>query len=96
MAAYVLAEMEITDPAKYDEYRRQVLATIERYGGRFLVRGGKSEGLEGGWNPSRLVVLEFPTYEQARKWYHSPEYTPLAKLRQEASRGGRLCVVEGA
>ena len=95
MAAYVLAEMEITDPKKYDDYRRQVLATLEKHGGRFLVRGGRSEGLEGGWQPSRLVVLEFPSYEKALAWYRSPEYTPLAALRQEASRGGRLCVVGG-
>ena len=94
MAAYVIAEMEVTDPGKYEDYRRQVLATIERYGGRFLVRGGKAEGLEGGWKPARLVVLEFPSLERAQEWYRSPEYTPLAKLRQQASTG-RLCIVQG-
>jgi uncharacterized protein (DUF1330 family) len=94
MAAYVIGEIEVTDPSRYEEYRRQVLATIEKHGGRFLVRGGNAEGLEGGWKPGRLVVLEFPSYEQAQKWYRSPEYAPLIALRQSASRG-RLCLVQG-
>lgn len=94
MAAYVIAEIEVTDPSKYEEYRRQVLATIEKHGGRFLVRGGNAEGLEGGWKPGRLVVLEFPSYDQAQKWYRSPEYAPLIELRQAASHG-RLCIVQG-
>lgn len=94
MAAYVIAEIEVTDPSKYEEYRRQVLATIEKHGGRFLVRGGNAEGLEGGWKPGRMVVLEFPSLDQAQKWYRSPEYAPLIELRQAASRG-RLCMVQG-
>jgi uncharacterized protein (DUF1330 family) len=94
MAAYVIAEIEVTDPSKYEEYRRQVLATIEKHGGRFLVRGGSAEGKEGGWKPGRLVVLEFPSYDQAQKWYRSPEYAPLIELRQAAS-SGRLCIVQG-
>jgi uncharacterized protein (DUF1330 family) len=95
MAAYVIGEIEVTDPSAYDEYRRQVLATIEKFGGRFAVRGGAVEPLEGGWAPKRVVVVEFPTLEQARKWYRSPEYAPLIKLRQKASRG-KLVLVEGA
>ena len=95
MAAYVIAEIEVTDPASYDEYRKQVPATVEKHGGRFIVRGGKLESLEGGWAPKRLVVLEFPTMQQALGWYRSPEYTPLIKLRQRASRG-KLIVIEGA
>ena len=95
MAAYVIGEIDVMDPATYDEYRRQVLATIERHGGRFVVRGGAVESLEGGWTPKRVVVLEFPTMAKAREWYRSPEYTPLIKLRQKASRG-RLVLVEGA
>jgi uncharacterized protein (DUF1330 family) len=95
MAAYVIGEIEVTDPATYDEYRKQVLATIEKFGGRFAVRGGSVEPLEGGWAPKRLVVVEFPTLDQARKWYRSPEYAPLIKLRQKASRG-KLVLVEGA
>jgi uncharacterized protein (DUF1330 family) len=94
MAAYVIGEMEVTDPATYEEYRKQVLATVTSFGGKFLVRGGKVEPLEGGWSPKRVVALEFPSFEQAQKWYRSPEYAPLIKLRQRASRG-KLVIVEG-
>lgn len=95
MSAYVLGEIEVTDPAAYEQYRRQVLATIEKFSGRFLVRGGHVEPLEGNWSPKRMVILEFPGMEQALKWYRSPEYAPLIRLRQSASRG-KLVLVEGA
>jgi uncharacterized protein (DUF1330 family) len=95
MAAYVIGEIEVTDAAAYDEYRKQVLATVSRYGGRFVIRGGKVEPLEGGWTPKRIVALEFPSMGDAQKWYRSEEYAPLIKLRQRASRG-RLILVEGA
>jgi uncharacterized protein (DUF1330 family) len=95
MAAYVIGDIEVTDQGIYDDYRRQVLATVEKYGGRFAVRGGKVEPLEGGWTPKRIVLLEFPGMEQALKWYRSPEYAPLIKLRQKGARGRLLCV-EGA
>ena len=95
MAAYVIGEIEVMDPGAYDEYRKQVPATVSKYGGRFVVRGGKVETLEGGWSPKRIVALEFPSVEQAQKWYRSSEYAPLIKLRQRASRG-KLILVEGA
>jgi uncharacterized protein (DUF1330 family) len=95
MAAYVIGEVEVTDPATYEDYRRQVPAVVTKYGGRFIVRGGKVESLEGGWAPKRIVVLEFPSVEQAQKWYRSAEYAPLIELRQRASRG-KLILVEGA
>ena len=95
MSAYVIAEIEVTDPASYEEYRKQVLAVVTKYGGRFIVRGGKVETLEGGWSPRRVVALEFPSMEQARSFYRSPEYAPLIVLRQKASRG-KLILVEGA
>ena len=94
MNAYVIGEIEITDPAVYDDYRKQVLATITKFGGRFLVRGSRAEALEGA-APKRMVLLEFPSYEQAQQWYRSPEYAPLITLRQKASRG-RLILAEGA
>ena len=94
MNAYVIGEIEVTDPAVYDDYRKQVLATVTKYNGRFLARGGKAEALEGA-APKRMVTLEFPSYEQALKWYRSPEYAPLIMLRQKGSRG-RLVLVEGA
>ncbi len=94
MKGYVIGEIEVTDQGVYDQYRGQVLATIEKFDGRFLVRGGKAEGLEGA-PPKRMVVLEFPSVDQARKWYRSPEYAPLITLRQKGSKG-RLVLVEGA
>jgi uncharacterized protein (DUF1330 family) len=95
MAAYVFAQIEVTDPATYDDYRKQVLPTVTKFGGRFIVRGGKVDAKEGDWKPERMIALEFPSMEQAQKWYHSPEYAPLIKLRQKASKG-KLIIVEGA
>ena len=95
MAAYVFAEIEVTDPATYDDYRKQVLPTVTKFGGRFIVRGGKVDAKEGDWKPERMIALEFPSMEQAQKWYHSPEYAPLITLRQKASKG-KLIIVEGA
>jgi uncharacterized protein (DUF1330 family) len=95
MAAYVVAEVEVTDPAAYEDYRKRVPATLAQYGGKFLVRGGKTETKEGGWDPKRLVILEFASLEQARKWYHSPEYAPALALRLKAARS-KLLLVEGA
>lgn len=94
MPAYVIAEIDITDPAAYEEYRTQVPAVIAKYGGRYLARGGKVEPLEGGWTPRRIAVVEFPSMDQAAKFYRSPEYAPLIEIRQKASRG-KLIIVEG-
>ena len=94
MSAYVIAEIDITDPAAYEDYRRQVPAVIARYGGKYIVRGGKVEPLEGGWSPKRIAVVEFPSMEQALKFYRSAEYAPLIAIRQKASRG-KLVIVEG-
>jgi uncharacterized protein (DUF1330 family) len=94
MAAYLVGEIEITDPQAYQDYAKGVPATIAQYGGKYLVRGGKVEPKEGGWEPKRFVMLEFASLEQARKWYDSPEYAPLRALRQRASRG-KLIFVEG-
>jgi uncharacterized protein (DUF1330 family) len=95
MSAYLIGEIDVTDPAGYEDYRKQVLAVVTKYGGRFIVRGGKVDSKEGGWAPKRIVVLEFPSLEQAQKFYHSPEYAPLIKLRQRASKG-KIILVEGA
>jgi uncharacterized protein (DUF1330 family) len=94
MSAYVIAEIDITDPAAYEDYRKQVPGVIAKYGGRYVVRGGKVESLEGGWSPKRIAVVEFPSMEQALKFYRSPEYAPLIAIRQKASRG-KLVIVEG-
>ena len=87
MAAYVIAHVRVEEPELYEDYRSQVLATIEAHGGRFLVRGGKAELLEGTRDPARVVVLEFPSYEAAKAWYESDEYRPLIEIRQSASTG---------
>jgi uncharacterized protein (DUF1330 family) len=95
MAAYVIAEIEITDAALYEEYRRLVLPVVQKFGGGFLARGGRIEAMEGGWKPKRLVIVAFPSMERALEWYRSPEYAPLIELRERASRG-KLVIVDGA
>ena len=92
MAGYLIAEIEVHDPALFEEYRKQVPATIAKYGGKYLVRGGATDAIEGGWAPARLVVLEFPSMEQARKWYHSAEYKPLLALRLKAAKSKAILV----
>ena len=95
MSAYVIGEIEVTDPAGYEEYRKQVLAVVTKYGGKFIVRGGKIDAKEGGWAPKRIVLVEFPSLAQAQKWYDSPEYAPLLAMRLKASKAN-LVIVEGA
>jgi uncharacterized protein (DUF1330 family) len=95
MAAYAVAEIEITDPAAYEGYRPLAAAAVEKYGGRFLVRGGRTETVEGGWAPKRIVILEFPSMEKLRAFYDSPEYRKALAIRLKAS-SGRLIFVEGA
>lgn len=85
MSAYLIADTHITDHQTYDEYKRQVAPTIEKFGGRFLARGGPHEVLEGTWQPARLVVIEFPDMDTLKAWYSSPEYAPLLALRQPAA-----------
>jgi uncharacterized protein (DUF1330 family) len=95
MTAYLIADVDVSDPDVYAEYRRQVLPLVTRHGGRFIVRGGAHETLEGKWKPKRLVIIEFPDMAALKAWYGSPEYTGLIALRQGASRGS-LVAVEGA
>lgn len=94
MPAYVIADVDVHDLELYREYAKLVPGTLAPYGGRFLVRGGNWEPLEGDWRPARVVVLEFPSAEQARQWYTSEEYAAAMALRHRAS-GGRLILVEG-
>jgi uncharacterized protein (DUF1330 family) len=94
MAAYFIVDIDIRDGAGIEEYRKGVPATLAKYGGRFLVRGGTFEKLEGSWQPKRLVVLEFPSVEQAKRWYDSPEYRDLKVMRQKAA-ATNLVLVEG-
>jgi uncharacterized protein (DUF1330 family) len=94
MPAYLVVDVDVTDPAAFDEYRKAVPPTIAAYGGRYLARGGQTETLEGPWAPKRLVILEFPTMARLKEWYASPEYAPLLALRKKAS-SSNLIVTEG-
>jgi uncharacterized protein (DUF1330 family) len=94
MAAYIIGNIEITEPAAFREYRNRVGATVEQYGGKFVVRGGKVDSKEGDWQPRLLVMLEFPSLEQAERWYNSPEYKPLIAIRENAART-QLIIAEG-
>lgn len=94
MPAYLIAEVEVTDPAAYEGYKKLTPAAIAAYGGKFIVRGGEVESKEGGWKPSRLVVVEFSSMAQARKFYDSPEYAPALAIRKGASNS-RLVLADG-
>lgn len=94
MAAYVLVQIAIHDPVTYERYKALSGAALQPYGGRFLVRGGEVETIEGTWHPARLVVIEFPDAAAARAWWASPEYAEARTLRQ-ASAHTELLLVEG-
>lgn len=95
MAAYFIVDIQkIDDPQVYEEYRNQVLPTVERYGGRFIVRGGAYETIEGDWQPRRLVILEFENKEQFKLWYSSPEYHSLLEMRHSVSTA-RAVLIQG-
>ena len=94
MPGYVIADVEITDPAVFEQYRSLVGPTIEKYGGRILVRGGATETREGEWSPRRLIVLQFDSVARAREWYDSPEYRPLIELRKRSAKT-QLVIADG-
>ena len=94
MPAYLIADIEVTDAAAYEEYRRQVPQMIAAHGGSYLVRGGAAGVLEGSWQPRRMVVLEFPSMAKLRAFYDSADYAPLKALRMGAS-DSRILAVEG-
>ena len=94
MPAYVIADVQFTDPAGYEPYRPLAAASIARFGGRFVVRGGAVDLLEGAPAPQRVVVIEFPDADTARRWYYSDEYQQALKIRQ-ANSTGRVILVDG-
>jgi uncharacterized protein (DUF1330 family) len=96
MPAYLIGNIEVTDPQVYEEYKKGVGATVAKYGGRSLARAGAlMEVLEGDWTPKRLVILEFPSVEKLKAWYNSPEYKPLLDIRVRSTKSS-LVMVEGA
>lgn len=94
MSAYVIFEIDVHDPEQYGEYRELATPTIPQYGGRYVVRGGAASNLEGEWDPKRVVVLQFDSIEQARKWYDSPEYCKARAVRERTARS-KAIIVEG-
>ncbi|HEY0522953.1 MAG TPA: DUF1330 domain-containing protein [Stellaceae bacterium] len=94
MSAYFIIELDVHDTELFERYRPIATETIARFGGRYLVRGGAVETIEGGWSPQRVVVLEFPTAERAKAWYHSDDYAEGLRLRQAAA-DSRVILVEG-
>ena len=94
MAGYVIVEIDVTEPEEYEEYKKLAAPTVEAAGGRYLVRGGKTEVLEGDWQPKRIVVLQFDSVEQAKAWWHSEEYGPIKAIRHRTTNS-RMIVIEG-
>ncbi|MFZ2207900.1 MAG: DUF1330 domain-containing protein [Porticoccaceae bacterium] len=94
MPAYVIVDIEITDPEQYEYYKTLAPATVAAYGGRYVARGGATLSLEGDWQSKRLVILEFDSLERAQAWHDSPAYRAARTLRQSATRS-RMIAVEG-
>jgi len=94
MPAYVIVETDIRDPEQYDRYKAASPGSVAEGGGRFVVRGGETAVLEGDWDPPRLVVLEFPDLETAKRWYASDGYQEVKRLREGAANL-RMVAVEG-
>jgi uncharacterized protein (DUF1330 family) len=94
MPAYIIVEINIHDHEAYEGYKKLTLDTLKNYQGKFIVRGGKIETLEGDWSPERIVVLEFPTKVLAKQWWASEEYAPAKAIRQGASTT-KMLLVEG-
>ncbi len=94
MKAYVIVDVTINDPVQYEQYKKLTPGSLVPYDGKFIVRGGQTERLEGSWEPGRIVVLEFPSAQQARNWWSSVEYAPAKALRQSAATT-QMILVEG-
>jgi uncharacterized protein (DUF1330 family) len=94
MPAYVIVEIKITDHKEYEEYKKLTPSSIAAFDGKFIVRGGKTENLEGNWQPERIVILEFPSLNRAKQWWNSAEYAPAKSIRQKSATT-KMIVVEG-
>jgi uncharacterized protein (DUF1330 family) len=94
MSAYVIVEIDIVDPTGYEEYKELAGATVEKYGGKYIVRGGAAETLEGNWEPNRIVVLKFDSVQRAKEWLNCEEYREPRKMRHRTART-KMIVVEG-
>lgn len=94
MPAYVIVQIDVHEPQQYERYKELAAPSVSAHGGRYIARGGVTETLEGTWSPKRLVVLEFPTMQQARDWYASPQYQEAAAVRQGCARA-EMVLVQG-
>jgi len=94
MPAYVIADVHVHDPEKFEEYKKTAGPTSAEFGGKYLARGGKVEVLEGDWNPARFVIIEFPSVEKAKEWWNSPSYAGPKAIRQACAKSSFI-VVEG-
>ena len=94
MSAYIIVEIDVQDPVGYEEYKKQAHATIQARSGKYLVRGGKTEVLEGDWDPKRIVVLEFPSTQEAKEWLNCEEYREPRKIRHRTAKTNMI-LVEG-
>lgn len=94
MKAYIIVDVKITDPVKYEGYKKLTPDSLKPFDGKFVVRGGTATTLEGDWQPGRIVVLEFPSLEKANAWWSSDIYAPAKAIRQSASEA-KMIVVEG-
>lgn len=92
MAAYLVVDIDVTNPAQFEEYKKLAPAAIAKYGGRYLIRGGAYEALEGNWKPQRLTIVEFDSMEKAKAFYSSPEYQVAIKARAGAANFKALLV----
>lgn len=95
MKAYVIVEISITDKIQYEEYKKLAPSVVAAFDGRFLVRGGRTETLEGEWHPERMVVVEFPSLAKAHQWWNSDQYSKVRAIRQQSAHT-RMLIVEGA
>ncbi|MGD8727330.1 MAG: DUF1330 domain-containing protein [Gemmatimonadales bacterium] len=94
MPAYVIANIDVTDPVRYEDYKQLAGPSVEAYDGKYLIRGGAAEVLEGNWSPKRVVVLEFPSLERAREWWNSESYAAAIGIRHAAATS-EMILVEG-
>ena len=94
MPGYVIADVEVTNPELFEEYRKLVPATVEAFGGKYIVRGGTSEVAEGDWTPNRTVIIEFESFEQAKAWHSSEMYAGPKQMRIDSTNSS-VIIVEG-
>ena len=94
MSAYVVLDISVHDPEGYEDYKQLAARAIDAYGGKYLARGGRAETLEDGWQPNRIVILEFDSVDRAKQWYNSPEYRDGRALRHKTATTQAI-IVEG-